>query len=385
MGEEVVMADSGTSTRGPDVVVVGAGQTGLGCAAALIRRGLRPLVLERGADVAAAWRHRYPWLRLNSAKGFSGLPGRRYPRGTPMFPTRDQVVRYLEDVRAAAGIEVLTKTAAARIDRDDGRWRVATDAGPVTAPQVVVATGLLAVPHLPPALAPPGPPVVHAADYVDGAPYRGRDVVVVGAGSSAMEIAHDLVRGGAGRVLLSVRTPPNVLPRAVLGQSGDPAVLLLMRLPPRVADAPLGLLRRLTIGDLAPQGLPVPPEGPFVRLRRDGATPAVVDPAVLEDLRAGRVRVVPAVVGLEPGRVCLADGTQEDVDAVVAATGFRPGLEGLVGHLGVLDTEGLPTAHDEQPALPGLRFVNYRMRPGLLLAAGGRARRTADAIARELA
>ena len=146
----------------------------------------------------------------------------------------------------------------------------------------------------------------------------------------------------------------------------------------RVIDLTHGVPRQdVLAGALAlERALPYAPAGVHL---------AVVDPEVLLDLRAGRVRVVPAVVGLEPGRVCLADGTQEEVDAVVAATGFRPGLEGMVGHLGVLDTEGLPTAHDEQPALPGLRFVNFRMRPGLLLAAGGRARRTADAIARELA
>lgn len=153
---------------------------------------------------------------------------------------------------------------------------------------------------------------------------------------------------------------------------------------PRLADAQVRLLRRVAIGDLAACGLPVPEEGPFARLRRDGDNPAVVDPEVVQDVRAGRVEVVPAVARLDGDRVGLADGTDLHVDAVVAATGFRPGLEDLVGHLGVLDADGVPVAGDERAALPGLRFVDVGLVPGLLRTAGPRARRSAAAISREL-
>jgi hypothetical protein len=104
---------------------------------------------------------------------------------------------------------------------------------------------------------------------------------------------------------------------------------------------------------------------------------------VIDDLRSGRIAVVPAVERLLRDRVRLIDGTELRVDAVVAATGLRPALEPLVGHLGVLDDAGLPAAGNDTPALPGLRFVNFGMRPGLLAAAGPRARHTAMAIARE--
>jgi putative flavoprotein involved in K+ transport len=367
-------------------IVIGAGATGLSCARALTRRGVRSVVLERGESVGTAWRGRYRSVRLNSGRAFSALPGRRYPRGTPVFPARDDVVRYLEDYRTHHQLDVRTRTDVARIDQEDGCWRVTTDADELHAPHVVVATGLMCRPVLPAALTDGRSdlPVVHSAHYVDAAPYRGRELLVVGAGSSGFEIAHDLVRGGAERVLLSVRTPPNMLPRAVAGMPGDPAVLLLLRLPPRVADAQVRLLRRITIGDLAPYGLPVPKEGPFVRLRRDGDNPAVVDPDAVEDVRAGRIEVVPAVAQLDADRVRLTDGSELSVDAVIAATGFRPGLEGLVGHLGVLHADGLPVAHDERAALPGLRFVNFGLVPGLLRTAGPRARRSAAAIAREI-
>ena len=55
--------------------------------------------------------------------------------------------------------------------------------------------------------------MLHSADYKNPDPYRGKRVLVVGPGNSGMEIAHDLAEGGASEVRLSVRTPPNIIPR----------------------------------------------------------------------------------------------------------------------------------------------------------------------------
>lgn len=73
------------------VAVIGAGPAGVSVALSLRDRGVHPLLLDR-ADVGASWRSRYDALTLNTGRPFLHLPGRRYPEGTPMFPTRDQVV-----------------------------------------------------------------------------------------------------------------------------------------------------------------------------------------------------------------------------------------------------------------------------------------------------
>jgi putative flavoprotein involved in K+ transport len=371
-----------------DVLVIGAGAAGLATAAELQRRGFSAPVLERGDHVGQAWHDRYRVLRLNSGRPFSALRGLRYRRGTPMYPTRDQVIDYLDAYRSRQHLQVVTSTRAARIDPDGSGWAVQTTRGTIRAGQVAVATGLYAEPDLPAPLVQPKTrvPVTLSRHYVDPEPYRDRDVLVVGAGSSGMEIAHDLVRGGAARVLLSVRTPPTILPRAIAGTPGDPAVHLLMHLPAGLADAQTRLLQRLVIGDLSSEGLPEPTVGPFTQMRRNplAGGPAIVDKPVIDDLRARRITVVPGVAGLDPttDTVDLDDGSRVRVDAVIVAAGFRPGLEPLVGHLDVLDEHGLPLAHDQQPARPGLHFVNYRNRPGLLNAARHRAPRTARAMAR---
>ena len=82
----------------------------------------------------------------------------------------------------------------------------------------------------------------------------------------------------------------------------------------------------------------------------------------------------------------LADGSRIAVDAVIAATGFRPALEGLVGHLGLLDAAGRPLVHgaDTHPAAPGLYFAALSPTlSGLLRSAAADARRVASAVARD--
>jgi cation diffusion facilitator CzcD-associated flavoprotein CzcO len=299
-----------------------------------------------------------------------------------MFPTRDEFAAYLEDCAVRHRVDVRLGTRVDRIDRDDGAWIVHTSAGALAGENVIVATGYAREPFVPPWTGRERYPgaLLHSDTYRAPEGFRGRDVLVVGAGSSGMEIAYDLADAGAGRVRLAVRTPPNIVLRSVLGLPGDPIALALLRVPARVADAQLALMRRLVIGDLADEGLPMPSEGPFARVRREGVAPAVVDGEVVEAVRAGRIEVVPGVERLDGGGAALADGRRVEPEAIIAATGFRCGLEPLVGHLGVLDDRGVPKVVGGAEAVPGLRFVGFTALPGMLVRAGAEAARAARGI-----
>jgi putative flavoprotein involved in K+ transport len=87
----------------------------------------------------------------------------------------------------------------------------------------------------------------------------------------------------------------------------------------------------------------------------------VQDVGLIDAVRAGRVEVVAAVEGFEGGKVVLADGSRVEPDAVVAATGYVRALEGLVGHLGVLDARGRPVVHGARSpqGAPGLYFTGF--------------------------
>jgi cation diffusion facilitator CzcD-associated flavoprotein CzcO len=356
-------------------------------ALALKDAGLRSLVLDKAGEVGSSWRGRYDRLRLNTCRPLSHLPGRRFPKGTPMFPTREQVIEHLERHAREDGIELRLGTPVGRIDRDDGSWVLDTSAGEMRAPQVVVATGYEHDPLI------PGwsgrdsfeGRLLHACEYRNPAPFEGSRVLVVGPGCSGMEIAYDLAEGGAEKVWLSARTPPNIsLREGPGGFPGDLIAVTMLRFPVRFADAFERLGRRLDLGDLTEYGLPVPEEGTFARLRRTGMAPAIVDKEVIEAIKEGRIEIVRGVESLDPAAVRLADGARVEPGVVICATGYRRGLEPLVGHLGVLDERGVPRAVGERPAASGLRFIGFVPRPGGLGFMAKEAKRAAKAIAREL-
>jgi cation diffusion facilitator CzcD-associated flavoprotein CzcO len=364
-------------------VVIGAGPAGLASAAELRRRGVPTVVLERGDAIATSWRGRYDRLRLNTSRWFSRLPGGRYERGTGIFPSRDELIAYLESYARDNALDVRLSTNVDRIDAHGAGWVVRTSSGDVPAEHVVVAAGYEHTPHVPdwPGRERFDGALLHAAEYRNPDPYRGRDVLVVGPGCTGMEIAYDLAEGGAQRVRLAVRTPPNMLLRSPVGPG---IALALMRLRPERADRIANIGRSKEIGDLTEFGLPVPEEGTFSRLRRLGVAPAIVDKVVVEAIRERRIEIVAGVESLDDTGVGLADGTRIEPHAVIAATGYRRGLEGMVGHLDVLDDEGVPRAFAAEAAAPGLRFVGYLHIPAQLRYSGKEAKRTAKAIAREL-
>lgn len=344
-------------------VVVGAGPAGLATAAMLRTRGVDAVVLERGEALGASWRGHYASLRLHTVRALSGLPGMRIPRAAGRWVGRDAFLRYLERYAAERRIDVQTDIDVLRVDPAGDGFELATTAGTLPAAAVVVATGYNRVPFVPPW---PGADtfageLLHSHDYRDAEPFGGARVLVAGAGNSGSDIALELAASGAYGAALAVRTPPGIVPRQALGLPAQVAAVPLSHVPARMADAVAGIERRLFLGRLDELGLPRPRVGIFRRHRRDGSLP-ILDHGFVAAVKAGRIPIVPAVEALGPDGVRLEGGDVLPVDVVIAATGYRPGLAGLVGHLGVLDRLGLPLHHgaDTHPDVPGLHFAGFR-------------------------
>lgn len=366
-----------------DIAIVGAGAAGLATAALLQQQGLRPLVLEAGPEPGAAWRERYDRLRLHTPRLLSGLPGLRMPRRYGRWVARDDLIEYLHAYVDAHGLDVRTGTRMTRIDRDGDGWRLETEHGPLRARAVVVATGYNGAPFIPdwPGLEEFAGELVHSSEYRNPEPYRGRDVLVVGAGNSGAEIAHDVADGGANSSTLSVRTPPQIVRRATAGIPAQLIGMAIKRMPPHWVDPISKTQRKLSIPDLSAQGLPRPEQGIRTSFVASGTTP-ILDVGIVDAVRHGRVQVVPAVESFDGADVVLAGGSRVTPDAVIAATGFRAGLEPLVGHLGVLGGRGLPTKTDGEPVLPGLWFVGFVPTLGGQLREGSiAARKVAQSVA----
>ncbi len=155
-----------------------------------------------------------------------------------------------------------------------------------------------------------------------------------------------------------MRTPPQIVRRATVGIPAQLIGMAIRKLPPGWVDPVSQALRRVAIPDLAAQGLPRPALGLRSAFLATGTTP-ILDVGIVDAVRHGRVEVVAAIEAFDGADVLLADGSRIAPDAVIAATGFRAGLEPLAGHLAVLGPRGLPSKTDGEPALPGLWFVGF--------------------------
>ncbi|MER6682497.1 flavin-containing monooxygenase [Streptomyces olivaceoviridis] len=346
------------------VYVIGAGPGGLAAAYALRARGVRAVVLEKSDRVGASWRRHYDRLHLHTTRRLSSLPGLAIPRRFGRWVSRDDVVRYLEKYAEHHELEIVTGVEVHRVERsgDGTGWLLRASGGrELTGSAVVVATGFNHTPRIPdwPGRESYGGEFLHAGEYRAAGPYRGRDVLVVGAGNTGAEIAVDLVEGGAARVRLAVRTAPHILRRSTLGWASQYSGVLVRRLPVWLVDRLAGPVGRLSTPDLTAHGLPRPDTGLYSRVKQ-GAIP-VQDVGLIDAVRTGKVEIVAAVKAFEDGKVVLADGSRVSPDAVIAATGYVRALEGLVGHLGVLDERGRPVVHGGRtPAqAPGLYFTGF--------------------------
>lgn len=344
------------------VVVVGGGPAGLAAAAALRNKDIDALVLDRADEVGASWKVHYDRLHLHTVRWLSGLPGLRIPRREGKWVPRDGVVRYLKAYAAYHDLRIRHSTTVTTVTRDADAWAVVTDAGTLRADSVIIATGYNREAVMPEWAGREDfeRPLIHSSEYRNGMPYADTDVLVVGAGNSGAEIAVDLVESGARMVWLSIRTAPNIQRRDIAGFPTQMIGIVMRKLPPPVVDTLSKNMQRVAIGDLSEYGMPPPQNGVYSRLLQDQRIP-ILDVGLIDLLKQGRVKVVPAVESFEGADVILRGGKRLQPDAVIAATGFRRALEDLVGHLGVLDDKGRPVIHGgvAHPEAPGLYFIGF--------------------------
>lgn len=368
-----------------DVLIVGAGPAGLAVAASLKRRGVPFVIIEAGTGIGASWRAHYERLCLHTVKAHSALPGLAFAADVPRFPTRAQVIAYLESYAATFGIapQLNTRLERARPATENGAWDVETTDGAYRVRHLVMATGLNRRPVRP---SWPGENdyrgrILHSVDYRSGAPFSGQRVMVVGMGNTGAEIALDLHEHGA-RATISVRTPANILPREFLGTPLQVTALRMTRLPVWLRDRMGRFTARMAFGDLSAFGLPAPAYGPATQMRTYGRTP-VLDVGTVQRIRAGDIAVVPGIESFTATGIRCSDGRTVEADVVILATGYRAALHELIDAPGLIDDDGAPRLEVAgNPAARTIHFIGYRnTMTGLLRQVGIDAESVARAIA----
>ena len=159
--------------NGRDAVIIGAGPAGLAAAACLKARGLDVVILEKSNAVGSVWRRHYDRLHLHTDRGHSALPGVPMPPSYGRYPSRAQVVEYLE--RYAVGFDLKPRFNAqvSQVRRSGALWRADARDETVEAPVAVIATGLADFPYSPtwPGMETFGGQVLHSSRYRNPKPF----------------------------------------------------------------------------------------------------------------------------------------------------------------------------------------------------------------------
>lgn len=344
-----------------DVLVIGAGPAGLATAGSLAQRGMQACVIESAAEVGASWRGHYDRLHLHTLKTWSAMPGMRFPPATPRYPSRQQMIDYLEAYASRFGIHAEFGQQVQQIKAEGDGWSAFTASGKTyRARHLVMATGANRVPRMP---AVEGRQlfagtVLHSQGYRNAAPFSGQRVLVVGLGNSGAEIALDLAQHGVA-VALSVRSPQNIVYRDVLGVPVHLTALLLSRLPASWGDAVSSLLRDLTVGDLRRWGIRTPALAPMRQVRECGRAP-LIDTGTVACIKRGEIGVHAGITRFLPHGAVFEDGSEAALDAVIFATGYQPQLAQLFPDQPLtLDTDGLPLQEIGTGAHAGLYFIGF--------------------------
>jgi putative flavoprotein involved in K+ transport len=279
------------------VVVVGGGQAGLATAHELARRGLSFAVLEADERIGDQWRRRWDSLHLFTPARFDALPDSTFPALPDSFPSKDEMADYLEAYARAGGLPVRSGVRALKLSRGVDSYLLETSAGTVEAAHVVIATGYDS-PKLPPFATAIKPEVrqLHAQHYLKAAQLTG-DVLVVGAGTSGVEIAIEAALAGHRTVLAGRGT--GAIPAVFYSFKGK----IFWFYANRIASVRTPMGRRM-------KPLVLTHGAPLIRVKMRDALAAGVE-------RAARV------VAVDAGLPICEGGRRMEPDTIVWCTGFK--------------------------------------------------------------
>jgi putative flavoprotein involved in K+ transport len=320
---------TGDSVRMHDVVVIGGGQAGLAAGYHLKQMGLAFVILEASQQPTGSWPHYYDSLKLFSPAHYSSLPGLPFPGDPDRYPCRDEVITYLENYADHFDLSIITNARVQQVSKQDSIYYLTTtDGKQYQAHTVIVATGSFNRPHIPQF---DGQEtfqgeLLHSAHYRHPLAYRGKRVLVVGAGNSAVQIAVELAQ--VAKVTLTSRTPVRFQRQRILGRD---------------------VHFWLKVTGLDTLSLPHWKTAPTSR--------SVLDTGVYQAaIQAGKPEYKPLFTRFTPDGVIWSDGCHEQIDTVVFATGYVPNL-GFMEDLSIVDSDGQPQQKAGIGKLAGLYFV----------------------------
>lgn len=341
-----------------NTIIVGASAAGLACASCLKKTGIPYVLLEQHSQVAHSWRHHYDRLHLHTNRTASGLPHWPMPTGYPKYPSRDQVVKYLEDYCERLALKPRFHQTVQSIHKIDDGWTVGTQDEEYTGQNIIIASGYNRKPIMPEWAGQNEyrGEIIHSSDYRNGEPYRDKKVLVVGFGNSACEIVICLHEHGA-HPNMSVRSPVNIIPRDILGIPVLSIGIFMSFLPPRLADKLNAPLIRLLVGDYTRYGLRKPDYGPIEQIVSKKKIP-LLDIGTVDLIKQDKVKVYGEIESFFDSGILFKDGTREDFEAVILGTGYSPLLKDFFP-----DFDNSEFSSGKESKWPGVFFCGFYVSP----------------------
>ncbi len=323
------MDASATIDRSERIAVIGGGPGGLSAARWLRECGVGFDLLERHADFGGIWdidapgSPMYETAHFISSKTLSAFRDAPLPDAYPDYPSHRQILEYLrayaEQHRLRDDARFGARVAQVAPDASGEGWRVTLQGGEARRyAGVVLAIGQQWTPKQPALPGSYSGEVRHASAYRSIKELEGRRVLVVGGGNSGCDIAVDagIV---AKRALLSLRRGYWFIPKHIFGMPADVFGQSGPHLSARVEQILFQPLLRLLVGDLRRFGLRRPDHRLF-------ETHPVLNSQILHSLSHGDVTAKPDVRAFDGQRATFADGSSEEIDLVILATGYRKAL-----------------------------------------------------------
>jgi hypothetical protein len=328
--------------------------------------GIEVDCFERGSGIGGNWRYQndngvsaaYRSLHINTSKTRMAYSDYPMPADYPDYPHHSQILDYFEDYVDHFGIRPLIqfRTSVEQVRRaEGGGFEVAIERGGERSSArygaVLVANGHHWDPKWPDFPGEFSGRVLHSHAYETPEGFENRNVLVVGIGNSGVDIACETSRV-ARQTWLSTRRSAHILPKYAFGQPVDVYTTpFSSRLPLFMQRLSISAVLRLTRGPQERFGVPVPD---FHVLQ----THPTISADLLNLVGHGRIRMKPDVAELAGDRVRFADGSEEEIDIVVYATGYRISFPFLGEEL--IDTSENRVRLYRQvvhPAIEGLYFI----------------------------
>jgi cation diffusion facilitator CzcD-associated flavoprotein CzcO len=330
VGIQQLGRDRAGGRRDARVCVIGAGSSGIAACQVLHARGIPFACFEKGSQVGGNWRYMndngmssaYRSLHINTSRGLMAYATYPMPDEYPDYPNHAQIAAYFDSYVDHFGFRdrIRFNTEVTRVEPAPGSgWNITLDDGTTTHHEaVLVANGHHWDPRWP---EPPFPGEfhgrqLHAHDYKTPDDMAGQNVLVLGIGNSATDIAVEASRV-ANMTYLAMRRGAYVIPKYLKGRPTDElGTELTSRLPLAVQRWFYARALKTAQGEMESYGLPAPDH----KLLE-------AHPTISSDLCArighGRIKVKPNIERLEGDRVRFTDGTTEQIDTIVYCTGYK--------------------------------------------------------------